>query len=518
MYFNLAFAALIWLCLMLHVLTDSVPCSVRDFGNGGIVCVCNSSYCDTVEPNGRLSPGNIAQYVTSANQTLNQTFVHFNNKAKANIVFSVNRNIVYQTITGFGGAFTDAAGINILSLTGNARKYLLKSYYSPDGIEYTVGRIPMASCDFSTHPYSYDDTPMDFNLTHFSLAPEDLKYKIPIIQRAKALSQRSISIFGSPWSAPAWMKTNKNMTGKGRLIGEPGGKYYKTWANYFVRFLQEYGKHNITLWGLTAQNEPTDGELDNFPFQCMGWTPELQRDFIAMDLGPALHSSGYADVSLMMLDDQRILLSEWTDTVFSNPDNQKYVSGIGVHWYWDFLTPAVILDKTHAAFPSKFILATEACQGSQPWQLKKVILGSWDRAESYAHSIIEDINHWVTGWTDWNIALDMRGGPNWVNNFVDSPVIVNAKAGEFYKQPMFYAMGHFSKYVVPGSKRIELKLTGDNKNLHSVAFLLPDDSIVVTVLNKDPGSIPVTVEDKNLGSFTTVLDGRSITTWIWWFK
>ncbi|XP_025078036.1 glucosylceramidase-like [Pomacea canaliculata] len=283
------------------------------------------------------------------------------NTTSYSLVLEIVRNSTRQTINGFGGAFTDAAGINIASLPLAAQENLLQSYYSTEGIQYTIGRIPMASCDFSTHPYSYDDTDGDLQLSQFTLAPEDIKYKIPYIQRALTLSQgKAALVFGSPWSAPAWMKTNKNMTGNGTLMVSQV-VHTTILANYFVRFVQEYAKHNISLWGLTAQNEPTDGKIYKFPFQAMGWTPETQRDFIKLDLGPALHANGFQDIKLMILDDDRLFLPEWGPGVLSDPEAKKYISGVAVHWYLDTVIPLNVLDFTHDKFPDTFLFATEAC-------------------------------------------------------------------------------------------------------------------------------------------------------------
>ncbi|XP_063434087.1 lysosomal acid glucosylceramidase-like [Mytilus trossulus] len=505
------------LVIIIKSSSESLPCDQRSYGQGSYVCVCNSTYCDRVESNDPIPKGRYTVYTSNKEgYRLLKTYGQFNSTPSTTNkgIFTINKNVTYQTMIGFGGAFTDAAGINIASLSSEAQENLLKSYYSPEGIEYTVGRIPMASCDFSTHPYSYDDHPGDFMLQNFSLAVEDLKYKIPYIIAAQKMNKRNLTLFGSPWSAPAWMKDNQNMTGKGSLIGKPGGKYYKTWAQYFVRFLQEYGEHGIALWGITAQNEPSDGKIPNFKFQAMGWTAAQQRDFIALDLGPALEKNGFQYIKLMILDDARFLLPYWAEQVFSSPEASKYISGIAVHWYEDFITPTIALSSTHQKFPDKFILATEACAGSI-LPFGKVILGSWERAESYAHDILHDVNNWVTGWTDWNIALDMEGGPNWVKNFVDSPIIVNAKEDEFYKQPMFYAMGHFSKFVLTGSKRIDIK-GSEVDGLQISAFIQGDNSIVIVILNRSDDDGIISLHDPELGFINLSYSKHSIQTVIWW--
>lgn len=153
----------------------------------------------------------------------------------------------------------DAASINIHNISDSLKEKLLDSYFSDMGIEYTIGRIPMASCDFSTRPYSYNDHEGDLAMANFSLAQEDLKLKIPLILYSRVKSKRNIFMFGSPWSAPAWMKTNDKMTGFGHLKGKTGDKYHKAWATYFAKFLEAYKEKGVNVQAVTVQNEPSDG-------------------------------------------------------------------------------------------------------------------------------------------------------------------------------------------------------------------------------------------------------------------
>ncbi|XP_076356538.1 lysosomal acid glucosylceramidase-like [Tachypleus tridentatus] len=497
------------------------PCYSRDYGHGSIVCVCNSTYCDTFRPQLKPTPAILTVYESNKEgKRFFETTMKFtygsNLSGQYETVVVVNKSQKFQEVLGFGGAFTDAAGINIVSLPKEMQDMLISSYYSVDGLEYSIGRVPIASCDFSTHDYSYDDIPGDFNLTYFQLTKEDHLYKIPFIQKAMEISSFQILFFGSPWSSPAWMKTNENMTGKGTLKGEVGGKYYETWANYFVRFLKAYAAYNIMFWGITAENEPLNGFRENFPFQCLGFTPESQRDFIKFHLGPTLEKAGFGPdkLKLMIMDDQRPLLPKWAEKVLQDPVAAKYVSGIGFHWYMNSVAPAKLLDITHKMFPSKFILATEACEGSFPWQINKVILGSWERAESYAHDIIQDLLHWSVGWVDWNLALDLGGGPNWVNNFVDSPIIVNATAKEFYKQPMYYVLGHFSKFIPRGSYRIGVSQIGSS-GLEVAAFMTVNRTLVLVVVNRNANPVNLMIMDPELGHVVNTVSSHSIQTYIW---
>ncbi|MEQ2214843.1 hypothetical protein XENOCAPTIV_021722, partial [Xenoophorus captivus] len=364
----------------------------------------------------------------------------------------------YQRIKGFGGAMTDAAAINILSLSAGAQEQLLRQYFSKDGKDYrlfketnfiySVVRVPMASCDFSTRLYTYADTPGDYDLKNFTLAQEDMNMKIPLLLRAQALSPYPLSLLGSAWSAPAWMKTNGALTGKGSLKGQPGGKEHKTWAQYYIRThdklqVSDFICDNIQHPRGFKMLKVTLVSLCGRSFQALGFTPEEQRDWVAVDLGPALQSSSHPHTHILILDDSRLLLPHWAKVVLSDVHAARYIHGVAVHFYMDDLVPAeTSLGATHQLYPEYYLFGTEACAGWGPLD-RGVKLGSWDRAEKYAHDIIEDLNHYVVGWTDWNLALDPTGGPNWVKNFVDSPVIVDAKRDVFYKQPSFYGMAHF---------------------------------------------------------------------------
>jgi len=375
----------------------------------------------------------------------------------------------------------------------------------------------MASCDFSTREYSYDDHVGDLEMANFSLAQEDINFKIPLILYARMKSKRNITMFGSPWSAPAWMKTTDKMTGfLGQLKGKAGDKYHKAWALYFAKFIEAYKEKGVEIQAVTVQNEPTDGFLPSMKFQCMGYTAEMERDFIKEDLGPTLAARGHSDVKIIMLDDQRPFLSSWAETVLGDPLAAKYVSGIGVHWYLDKYIPATVLTETHNRFPDHFILSTEACCGKHTNKPPRVSLGDWSRGNQYSHSIIEDLSNWSTGWVDWNLSLNMEGGPNWVKNFVDSPIIVDAENGLFYKQPMFYHLGHFSKFVPADSVRIKVT-ANEQSTLEYVGFTTPGPyaSTVVVVLNTEDQEIAMEIHDQDLGIIRETVPAFSIQTYIW---
>ncbi|XP_068107576.1 lysosomal acid glucosylceramidase [Hyperolius riggenbachi] len=509
----------IWVVVLVSVpaISGFLPCDPENFGQSSVVCRCNATYCDTLD-NVVLPPlGNYAVYESSqSGKRLEQRVQPFikNESAPADLVLMLNDKQKFQVMKGFGGAVTDSAALNILALSEKAQDKLLRSYFAEEGIGYNILRVPMASTDFSTRIYTYLDKEEDFNLESFSLQLEDIKLKIPVIQKAKSLSKSPISLFASPWTAPTWMKTNGDIRGKGTLKGSPGDKYHKTWANYFIRFLDEYEKHNLTFWAVTVENEPSAGMIAHYPFQSLGFTPEDMRDFIAKDLGPAFANSSHKDVQIMIVDDNRILLPLWTKVILTDQKAARYVHGIAVHSYMDAVVPATLtLGKAHELYPEYFLFASESCAGWLPWE-KGVHLGSWERGSWYSHEIIEDLNYYVTGWTDWNLALDISGGPTWVDNNVDSAIIVDLSKDVFYKQPVFYHMAHFSKFIPVGAQRIGLNANHDTK-LESVAFLCPDGSAIVVILNRGPLDVTFRISDPSVGNIEAVSPGNSIQTYLW---
>ncbi|KRT82705.1 glycoside hydrolase, partial [Oryctes borbonicus] len=346
--------------------------------------------------------------------------------------------------------------------------------------------------DFSLEGYSYDDGEPDPELKRFALNRADFEYKIPYVKAAQNLSNGKIEFFASAWTAPKWMKTNGNYHG-GTLKPE----FYQAWAEYYVKFFDEYKKRGITFWGVTTGNEPSLAKFPLVNFQqlsSIGWTSRTLATWVAVALGPILRKSGYGNLNILALDDQRFYLPWFMDFVFKNPIARDYINGTAVHWYWDNLFPASLLTKLHNRHPDKFIIATEACKGF--FLSRGVRLGSWSRGEDYAQDIIEDLRNWVTGWIDWNMALNVTGGPTYLNNIVDSPIVVNASADEFYKQPMFYAIGHFSKFIPKTSVRVD---SSESSKVWSVAFRRPDKGISVVILNRGKIDQNITIADDGKG-------------------
>ncbi|XP_071511394.1 lysosomal acid glucosylceramidase-like [Diadema antillarum] len=495
------------------------PCNVKKAGDS-FVCQCNSTYCDTIESYLPLETDRATVFTSSkASDRFKKTIVSLSATANSTgryIQLTVNTSAVYQKVMGFGGATTDSAGLSIRNLSAAAQTKLIRAYFSPDGIEYTFSRINVGTCDFSQRPYSLCESENDFELANFSLADEDVHYKIPILQEAMEVSVRPLKFFCTAWSPPKWMKTSGTYRYRGKLIGEPGGKYYKTLALYYAKFIKGYANHSVPLWGMTVQNEPFAGGIKDQPNACLYLTPELERDFVKLDLGPTLEAQGLGNITIMMLDDQRFELPDWPVRVLGDKDAAKYIKGIAVHWYWDKQAPPLKLDLTNQLFPDYFILYTEACQGTSEVPGQKVTLGKWTHGEAYTQSIIENMSHWVRGWLDWNIALNIQGGPSWIDHKLNAPIIVDAEYDVFYKNPMYYHLGHFSKFVLPDSFRANLTIQQQDENLEAIAFLRPDGLVAMVLLNTQDKSVPVSIYDAILDSYiNTDVPARSVQTYLW---
>lgn len=396
---------------------------------------------------------------------------------------SINQTATYQTIIGFGGAFTGAVSYNLKQLSSiELQSQVYQSYYSKaTGNGFSMMRIPIGGCDFDVEPWAYNEYPKhDPELTGFTkLDRRDLERIEQINELRKVTGNEDIKFFGAAWSPPRWMKTNNDWTGFSALRDE----FYDAWANYHLKYLELMYDQNIKFWGVSTGNEPLDGVIfmEAVRFMSLGWIPENQGKWLSKNLGPILrNSSKISHIKILAGDDQRYTLPWWIEQMQeSYPEVTQYIDGFAVHWYADKMISPLFLDRTAEKFPEKFIIASEACTGSYPWDVRKPILGSWSRCEDYVLNIMEDLNHFANAWVDWNLILDKDGGPNYASNFVDAPVVANKD--EIIKQPMFYGLGHFSRFILPGSVRIYSK--SSHRFIKSTAFLRPDGYVAVVLYN-----------------------------------
>lgn len=298
-------------------------------------------------------------------------------------------------------------------------------------------------------------------------------------------------------------------------------EHYQTWADYHLKWLNLMNATNLTIWAISTGNEPNFSTRT--PFIGLNWSASRQAEWIAKYLGPTLTQSKYRDVKIHSFDDNRDTLLPWLNEMnASYSDAMDFISAIGVHGYFDGVSSPNVLDSTKANYPDKSILYTEYCFGvTGPISQTGPLLGSWENAEELIDMLMQILLHNVNGYIDWNIILDAHGGPNYVNNIVDAFIIANDDFTEIYKQPLFYAVAHFSKFVVPNSKRIDIRIAVDGDdaaatNLSSLAFLRPDGQIVAIFYNKHPHkSILLNVVDALKGRFTIEIQPKSLNTIIY---
>jgi len=421
----------------------------------------------------------IRQFLTrrdTKDRLTEQPEIPFVEDYQSDVTVTIEPHITFQEILGFGGAITDAVVHVWSQLDKQTRQRVIDLYFGENGNRYTLARIPINSCDFSLFSYSFDDTPDDFNLKHFDWGlSHDAKTKIPFAKRALNATGGRLRFFAAPWSPPAWMKGNNQMTSSSTpcLKYDKEERYHKAWALYLARWIQAYRKQGIRIWGLSVQNEVEFAA----PWEACVWTPQEMRDFIANHLGPTFEKE-VPDVKIMIYDHNKDHILKWASTIYSDPASAKYVWGTAFHWYSG--DGFENLQAVYDSFPDKALLASEACN------CPGVIIDDWTRAEAYGHDILGDLNNYAVGWVDWNLILDHEGGPNHLSNFCDAPMIADLRPGSsrsVHIQPTYYYLGHFSRFLPPGSVRLHAKVEG-NPLMEVTAFRTPEGRIVVIAINR----------------------------------
>ena len=436
-------------------------------------------------------------YLTAKNsenkitQTETLQFTDKPQPVETEVAIFVDPSKTFQTMLGIGAALTDAAAETFYKLPKDKQKELLTAYFDKyKGIGYTMARTHIQSCDFSSDSYSYvkenDVALKTFDVSH------DYKYRIPFIKEATAAAGGKLTLFATPWSPPAWMKTNNNVLHGGKLKPE----FDQSWANFYVKFIKTYEKLGIPIWGLSVQNEPMATQT----WESCLYTAEDERDFIKNFLGPTLVKSGLGSKKLIAWDHNRDLIYQRASTIFEDPAAAKYVWGTGYHWYETWTGAGMDFESVRRvaeAFPDKKLIFTEGCVESFDATRYK----DWALGERYGYSMINDFNAGTVGWTDWNILLDEHGGPNHVGNFCFAPVHADTRTGELIYTNSFYYIGHFSKFVHPGAKRIVSAASRDK--LLTTAFINPDGKLAVVVMNKTDETIDYSLWIKGKAAKTT---------------
>ncbi len=399
------------------------------------------------------------------------TFRESEPTSEGRVYVFVDPEKTFQTMIGIGGALTDASAETFAKLPPAGQEELLRAYYSTDrGIGYTLARTNINSCDFSSDSYTYvaegDSTLGTFSIAH------DLKYRIPLIRKAMAASGNQLKLFASPWSPPAYMKSNHDLLHGGTLLPA----YFHAWALYYTKFIQSYRQAGVPIWAITIQNEPMATQT----WESCTYQAEDEKNFLKNHLGPVMAQQGLSDVHIMVWDHNRDLIIQRAQTIFDDPAAAKYAWGIAYHWYEDWSGGTQMYDNValvHRLYPDKHLLFTEGT----PANFDSTAYGRWSLGEAYGRSMIHDFNLGTEGWTDWNILLDEKGGPNHVGNFCFAPIHADTRTGKLIYTNSYYYIGHFSKFIHPGARRI--LAAASRSMLLTTAFRNVDGSVAVVVMN-----------------------------------
>lgn len=388
-----------------------------------------------------------------------------------NEVINLYPDLRYQSVEGFGGAITDSAGYVFSLMDENQKKELVNEYFDKSKMKYRMVRIPIDSCDFSLSHYEADGDENDAEFKEFSFSRVE-KYIIPLLDAAEAAYGGKLEIMLSPWSPPAYMKTNGNRNNGGKLKR----KYWGRWAEYLCRYIAEYRKRGYLVTKMTLQNEPKAVQTWD---SCV-FTAEEQKLFLRDFMWPALQRFHLTDVEIYIWDHNKERCLEWAQSVIDE-ETDRMVAGIAFHWYSGDHFDA--LQMIREQFPEKKLLLSEACIEFSKYAAEDDL----DNARKYAHDMIGDLNAGMNAFFDWNLLLNEEGGPNHVQNYCDAPYLYDTESKELREGKLLGYLWHFCHFIEAGAVRIGKSCWTDR--LEICAFE-KNGNIVFVVLNRTEEEIP----------------------------
>ena len=392
--------------------------------------------------------------------------------AAADIVVDTSKT--YQEMVGFGYTLTGGSALHINQMSDTARTTLLEELFGTgeDDLGISYLRLSIGASDLDEAPFSYNDLPegqTDVELEHFSLANDTL-HLIPVLKEILKITP-DIQILGSPWSPPAWMKDNKDTRG-GSLLKE----YYPVYANYFVKYIEAMAEEGIRIDAITIQNEPL--HPGNNPSLLM--LPEHQADFIKNHLGPTFEENNIE--TKIILYDHNADRPDYPISILDDPEAAKYVDGSAFHLYGGEIGA---LSEVHEAHPDKHLYFTEQWVGAPgnfaqelSWHIENLIIGA---PRNWSRNVLE-----------WNLAADENQDPHTDRGGCDRCLgAVTIDGDKITREPAYYIIAHASKFVRPGSVRVDSNLP---ENIPNVAYKTPEGNIVVIVQNTAEEEQEISVE------------------------
>ena len=392
-----------------------------------------------------------------------------------NEVVNLYPDVTFQTMEGFGGAVTDAAGYVFSRMDKARQEELLDMYFGEEGMHYNRVRLHMDSCDFSTRLYSAVEDETDDNLDTFSFAHTE-KHMIPLLEAAQKRAGKKLKIMLSAWSPPEFMKTNGSRIGGGSLKKE----YYGRWARYLCRYIEEFEKRGYEVERMSLQNEPAAVQTWD---SCV-YTVEEEKIFLRDHLFPEMKKRGLEHVEIFGWDHNKERLFERARGLIDERTDSM-ITGLAFHWYSGDHFEA--LDLVRQMYPDKKLILSESC----------LEFGKYDKdletenAIRLSHDMIGNLNHGMSAFYDWNILLDGQGGPNHQDNFCDSPYLYHEEEGRLEERRICRYYWHFAHFIEAGAVRIAH--TKYTEKLDVTAWKNPSGDIACIFMNKSDETLPAVI-------------------------
>lgn len=430
-----------------------------------------------------------------------KTVYHFHgDDGQENQVLNLYPQVKYQKAEGFGGAITESAGYIFSLMDEKQKQEMLQQYFGKENMKYSLVRIPIDSCDFSLGHYEADPWEEDEEFKKFSFERVE-RYILPLLDAAEKSYGGKLDIMLSPWSPPAYMKTNGDRNHGGKLKE----KYRKRWAEYLCRYVREYRNRGYQVKAITLQNEPKAVQTWD---SCI-FTAEEQKEFLRDYMWPAMEENHLEDIEIYIWDHNKERCFEWAETLIDET-TAHMIAGLAFHWYsGDHFDALRMIREKH---PDKKLLLSEACIEFSKFSQEEYL----NNAQKYAHDMIGDFNAGMNVFIDWNLVLDEQGGPNHVKNYCDAPYLYHTEEKELTEGKLQGYLWHFSHFIEPGAIRIGTSCYTDQ--LEVTAFQT-DTKIVFVLLNRTEKELPVYirlndqcvcihVEPQSIGS--GVIEGESV--------
>lgn len=410
-----------------------------------------------------------------------------------NFTISISEGTTYQEMDGFGYTLTGGSAALINGMSSSTKSSLLQELFGngENSIGVSYLRISIGSSDLDASTFSYNDLPngqTDENLSNFSLNP-DMTNLIPILSEITAINP-NIKILGSPWSAPAWMKTNGSSMG-----GELLPQYYSSYANYFVKYIEGMADQGITIDAITIQNEPENP--NNNPSMVMN--AEQQKVFVRDHLGPTFQTENIE--TKIILFDHNLDHPDYPISILNDPVAKSYIDGSAFHLYAGQIQNMTLVHNAHpdknVYFTEQWIQAPGDFYSDIRWHIRELIVGA--------------PRNWSKNVLEWNLAADPNNNPHTEGGCTECLGAITIDGNNVERNPAYYIIAHASKFVPTGSIRIESNYSAE---LPNVAYKTPEEKIVVIVLNNSDAQKTFNINVPN-EPITTIIPAGSVGTYVW---